>query len=691
MDPNSANLVAAVSASQKLLATAGSGASTPSAPASLVLAGRPGAPANTNGGLSVQVCGRLVNVPAESMGSLSLLSRHLASQLKLSGHSSLQFADVSGIRLNSDQDLAAALREGRHPLQASMTVAALREIEQKKTEVETKKEELAQFQWQVVVDQIASMSNQVATLTAQLQGVKDECRQSLQQASQEEVLRRERMEEAITKETQQREVGLKDIEMKVDKLVQAICAERSARDVAVHQLGSQLEQQAAQLESDRNLRTQDRAEVERLLQGMQHQVQAEQARNEEQWNWHSEAANRLEHRLEERAAADVAQQVKLNEVEANLERLRTSVSGVENALAAQSRHVQELLMRRGEELSKAVRDEMVGRENHIARFAKELETSWQSLEARLQRGREEASSATAAVAERARILEQRCAEVENDLSNHVRQQSELNQSLSDKMHVTTTSVDAMEMALKSSDVVTQTTVSRVDDIVERLVTVEEDLQQKVKADYWQPQMDALIRADQKFEAKLTALEKDMHSRLAQESAYRDGVKNQLQDTMKSCMDKIAGTKHRDGAGSSRFIEVGAANTSDDGGMVTPRCAFGSGTGPASAMVNSAGGSASALLPAGGAPPMLPLPGNGAATPTAPMQAVRAPLPGDKAQVVRQISLTGSMSPGHPGAQPRPVFVPRSMSPQASLQSVQSVQTVQNQPTQAMLRMFSPRA
>merc|ERR1740121_59745 len=362
---------------------------------------------------------------------------------------------------------------------------------------------------------------------------------------------------------------------------------------------------------------------------------------------------------------------------------------METSLAAQSRNIQELLARRGDELSKAVRDEMIGRENHIARFAKELETSWQSLESRLQRGREEASTATSAVVERARVLELRCSEVENDFANHVRQQSDTNQNMVDKIHSSTTAVDAMEMALKSSDVVTQTTVSRVDDILERLVNVEDDLQQKVRADFWQPQMDSLQRADQKFESKLASLERDVQARFAQESAQRDGVKAQLQDSMKTCMDKIAGTKPRDGSSGNRFIEVASSGNAiaagEDGGMVTPRCAFGGGTGPGSVALPSA--PSSAALPAG-TPLMLPMPANGTATPTAPGQPFRAPLPAADKQVVRQISLTGSMSPSHPGGQPRPVFMQRAASPQASLQSVQTVQT---QPSQAMLRLFSPRA
>lgn len=46
--------------------------------------------------------------------------------------------------------------------------------------------------------------------------------------------------------------------------------------------------------------------------------------------------------------------------------------------------------------------------------AQELESSWQGLEAKVTRSREEATTATANVVERVRVLEQRCATVEQD-------------------------------------------------------------------------------------------------------------------------------------------------------------------------------------------------------------------------------------------------------------------------------------
>jgi len=575
------------------------------------------------GPLSVQVCGRLVNIPPEASASLTLLSRHLASQLKMSGHTSLQFQDVAGRLIKADQDLAAALREGRHPLQASMTVLALREIEQKKSEVETKKEELAQFQWQVIIDQIANLTQQVNSIGPTIQGVRDDCKKAIDQARADLASRGERMEESVTRESQHREFAFKDVESKIEKLVQAVCAERSARDVVSHQLSAQLDAVTAGLESDRSVRLQERAEMERQYEVIKHQVDAEQSRNEEQWNWHMETAKRLDARLEERASADMAQQVRLMELEAGADRLRASVASIESALATTQRTMQELMTQRQDELRKAVRDEMVGRENHISRFAKELETSWQSLEARLQRCREEATTNNSTVAERARVLELRCAQIEHDLSTHVTAQAETNHRLTERASTVASTVDALEMSLKSSDVVTHTTVNRVGEISERLAVVEDDCRSKAKADYWQPQMEALQRADSKFEAKLATMEKEFLQRLQQEASNRDSVKTQLQESLKTCMDKIIASRP---AEKGRFAEAAAVSPGSEecsSGLVTPRCNFGMSPGGAWASRTS-----SVAVPGGQLQPCVVVPGGDKLARTiSPTRVVMRPLDG----------------------------------------------------------------
>lgn len=521
-----------------------------------------------NVSLSVHVCGRLVQVPPDAAVSLALLGRHLAAQLKLSGHGCFQFSDVSGNAIQGEEDMAAALREGRHPFQAALTVAALRDIEQKKSEVETKKEELTQFQWKVVVDQIAALSSQVVAVAGQLQAVKDECKQGLQHIREEMTMQHNRMEETIKRETHQREVGMKDAELKVDRVAQAVCAERSAREVATHQLSAQQEQAARVADEQRNVRSQEKAAMQRAVDGLKHQMEALKARSEEKFSQQFETEKRVDLRLEELGSADAVQVQRLQGLEADAERLRASVAATEATMSGQGRMMQELNQRRSEELSKAVRDEMVGRENHIARFAAELETSWRSLEVKMQRCKDESATAASSLMERARILEQRCAILEHDLQTGFQAQKDSEHALVHKVCTAANAVDTIELSLKSTDVIAQSTAVKVEGMYERLVAIEGDVQQKVGGDYWQHQMDALLRTDQKIELKLLSLEKEMQARFTQESAQREGVMAQMHNNVKTCLDKIVSTKPS--RESSRFVEV---TPSDEGSCPTPRCSF----------------------------------------------------------------------------------------------------------------------
>merc|ERR1719277_1117888 len=121
--------------------------------------------------------------------------------------------------------------------------------------------------------------------------------------------------------------------------------------------------------------------------------------------------------LEAHSAGQFEQQQRLTKLEADTDKMQGMTAGLEASLAAYQRSANEDLQRRSDELSKAVRDEMLSRENHVTRFAKDLETSWQSMESRMQRIREETSEAKATLMERARVMEHRCTELEQNFQN----------------------------------------------------------------------------------------------------------------------------------------------------------------------------------------------------------------------------------------------------------------------------------
>mmetsp|Transcript_129541 Transcript_129541/g.288798 ORF Transcript_129541/g.288798 Transcript_129541/m.288798 type:complete len:606 (-) Transcript_129541:52-1869(-) len=525
----------------------------------------PGAAMPSTRAVLVSACGQLFEMPPTVLSSMTLLLQDLAGQLKMSSSVGLQLADAGGVPIRTDSELSAVLREGRHPMRVTPTVAALREIEQKKFEVETKKEQMTQFQWQIVVDQIAAFSTELAGVAAQLQSVKDECLKSVQGCREEARLQRDQIGAAIEREALAREGSYKDVDSKVDKLAQVVSHEKSVRDVADHQLGRQIEQVASALDEERNARTHEFAESSRLVVGIRHDLDAEMKRSAETWNQHLDMVKRLDLQMEAHTAGQFEQQQRLTKLEADTDKLQGMTAGLDASLAAHHRSVSEDLQRRGDELSKAVRDEMLSRENHVNRFAKDLETSWQSMEARMHHIREDTSEVKAALTERARVMEHRCTELEQRFQCFSDTQTSKDHLLTEKVAAACSVVDTVEVGQKASDVLLHNTVSQMQDLMDRLRTAEGDLQNKAPRDYWTPQIEAFQRGVQRQETKLATLEKEMHARFYQESAQRDKSKAQIQESMKVCMDKMAGyPKH--GGGDRR--PIGAA---EDGADLRQNC------------------------------------------------------------------------------------------------------------------------
>mmetsp|Transcript_3810 Transcript_3810/g.7834 ORF Transcript_3810/g.7834 Transcript_3810/m.7834 type:complete len:616 (-) Transcript_3810:132-1979(-) len=513
----------------------------------------PGAAMPSTRAVLVSACGQLFEMPPTVLSSMTLLLQDLAGQLKMSSSVGLQLADAGGVPIRTDSELSAVLREGRHPMRVTPTVAALREIEQKKFEVETKKEQMTQFQWQIMTDQIAAFSKELAGVAAQLQAVKDDHLKTVQGHREEVNTQCSQITSMIETEAMKRETAFTEFDLKLDKLAQVVSHEKSVRDVSDHQLRKQIEQVANAVDEERNTRLQEQAESSRSLASMRHELEAEMERTAEVWNQHLAMVKNMETQMECHSTANFEQQHRLTKLEVDTDKLQGTAAALEASVAAQHRAMCEDLQRRSDELSKAVHDEMVGRENHVMRFAKDLETSWQSMEARMQRIREETNDTKATLTERSRVMEQRCAELEHAFQFQTDAQAAKDHTLFEKVTAASVVVDAVEVGQKASDVLLQNTVAKVEDLTDRLFTAEGDLQKKVHKDYWTPQMEALERGMHRHEAKLTTMEKEMNIRFYQESTQRDKAKSQIQDSMKACLDKFSPTKP--GSTDRRFVEV----------------------------------------------------------------------------------------------------------------------------------------
>mmetsp|Transcript_53861 Transcript_53861/g.155530 ORF Transcript_53861/g.155530 Transcript_53861/m.155530 type:complete len:707 (-) Transcript_53861:196-2316(-) len=516
--------------------------------------------------LLVQVGGRLLSVSAESQASYVHLMKDLASRLQVGGQAALRLADAAGSVISCNQELEAALAEGRVPLQASLTAVALRDVEQRKLDVEARKEELMHLQWQVVVDRMSEFSVEVSGIAAGLQATQDECHRSINLCQSEEAQQREQIRALIDRESATRDASVREVDQRLDKLSQALITERSARDVTAHQLQMQIERVTQMLDGEQAARAHDRSEMGRALQAMQHAVEMEQQRNSENWNQHLEMVRRLEAQLDQRSSQGGMADIGMTHLKSDSEKLRASISQMEVTVAVLKRTCEESLHRRADELSKAVRDEVVGRENHFARFAKDLETSFQSLEAKMARSREDASSSLAAVVEQTRVLERRCAAVEIDFAKHREATSEKEIAVAEKAQRAWTLADNLDASVRASDVVLKTTVTKVEALHERMVAAEKDLQMRPRHDFFKPQIESLQMYCQKQDARLTQVEKEMNAKFASEALQRDSIKADVHTSMRNCLDKISGSQSAS-AESKYASGMAPANAIGDQGFV----------------------------------------------------------------------------------------------------------------------------
>lgn len=454
-------------------------------------------------------------------------------------------------------------------------------------------------------------------MSQRLQGVKDECLEALQRYREEEVVCRDQAAVALARESTEREATLRDADAKIDRVVQMMYSERSARDVADHQLAKQLEAVSNQFDQERGTRAKEHAELSRVLEAMRHDLDAELEKNASIWNQHLDMVKRLDVLVQEQSTAELSTQQRLTCLESETEKVRATVASMESTVATQHQAMQDDLNRRGEETLKAVRNEVKARENEQRHFAKDLETSWKSLEAKMSRMAEQTELGNASMAERARVLEQRCTDVEQQLQDAAEQRSYKEQALLDKVGGAVNLVDGVDLAQKSHDVLLQTTISKVEDLVQRMITSEHDLHQKANTDFWKPQMDQFHQLAQRHDSKLSQLEKEMNSRFVQASNDRDTVKVQMQDSLKACMEKVTGIKAADWKPGGRFVEINAA------GYPQP---VGTATGVLQVITPPVSHSVSRQISQNGISPRLMVPG-GQATPGMPaVQGIRVTSP-----------------------------------------------------------------
>lgn len=608
--------------------------------------------------VKVSVCGRLLDVKPECLVSMGTLRRDLASQIKLTQPNSLQVADSAGRVIRTDEDLKYALREARYPLQAKLTVVAVHEIEQKKHEAEAKKEELVQLQWQIVVEQVGQLSSELADCAGQLQAVKDDCWKGVRSFEEKEELRRLQLTSSIQHETSEREAGQRDLYAQLERLAQMISAERCARDVSDHQLGKRIDQMQADMDLERTTRANSMAELDRKNSATRHDLELESHKNSEGHSKSFEWQKRHEVRIDDHQSTSLSLQQRLQQAEVEGEKQRSLMTNMETALQAHHRHNKADGEKRSEELQRSIRDSLLSREHDVTRLAKDLETSWQALEVRVQKSRDEANEGQLMIMERTRALEHRATEVESELADYRSLQASKHQSLNDSVSMAVSTADTVAVEKKSNDVILRTMTMKLEDLMARMKSAENDIGEKSHVEQHKPHMDSFYRALQKQEAKIQTLERDLNSRITQEGTHRDMVKAQLTDSLRTSLEKVASATiprdTRDTTDSARVRQVSMLDYQGGMAIEAPKI-------PQSASLRS-----------------------GAMSPRQSMQSMplevhsglmksAATMPMPTSLVTRQMSTptSGQFSPRHPGQGPpasaRWVHVPQgkggSMTPQ----------------------------
>mmetsp|Transcript_15600 Transcript_15600/g.35815 ORF Transcript_15600/g.35815 Transcript_15600/m.35815 type:complete len:703 (-) Transcript_15600:56-2164(-) len=491
------------------------------------------------GRLQVNVGGRLLEISPEGSVSAVLLRRELISLLNVSSSSSLQVMDSSGRYIvRTDEDLMSAVREQRVPLQAKLTTSALHEIEQKKREAESRKEELLNYQWQVVIEQIAVLSAEVRTATAQVQSYKDESDRNVQQFNDAEELRRAQIMQVIREEIAARETGERDLHAKVEASFGHINTERTARDVADSQLTHRIDQVASDLNSERSDRARSEEELHRLHSQLHHEFELEVQRMMEHYAHHEKAVRRLDDLQNDHNAVTRTYQARLDSIEAEAEKARAGIMSLDTSLQVQNRAVQDSAVRAADELDRARRDGGLGRGMDVHQMAKNMEIYQQSIEARLQKVREEAVDTRLSLDERASVIEQRCIKLEKEITDHHAQEHSKEQNMLDRINTALACVDNMVMAQKAADVVVETSSSQIAELEEQVRNVHDGMRERVRSDFLKPLMDGLQHSMQMQESKLGNLEREVNKRFSQEQQHRDSLRVQVHESVKKAFEKL---------------------------------------------------------------------------------------------------------------------------------------------------------
>mmetsp|Transcript_43834 Transcript_43834/g.103645 ORF Transcript_43834/g.103645 Transcript_43834/m.103645 type:complete len:549 (+) Transcript_43834:90-1736(+) len=424
--------------------------------------------------LQVSVAGRLLDVSSKAMPTLSFLKKELVGQLgMLCSPASLQLCDMEGRLITSDEDLQGSLEECRGPLRATLTTSALREMEQKKQEVDLHNGELTTIQWQLMIEQMTFLSLEIEGLVGQIEVLKGACAREVQQQEEAEAERRQELVEVMRKLTADRENDQTTVLSRMEGLHHAMLAEKAARDVADYQLEQRIEQLHVGLNAESNSRERAHEEMLRLHEALRKELDLEAAKNAALCRDIASAHKRLQLTVEEHLAADAMHKTRLTRLEAESDKQRCRVDALDTNLLLQGQALEAEGRRFSEEFRHLLRAGAESWGNELVRLAEDTRASHLEMEDRMRSGMAEVREIRLDGEVRFQALEERCATLEKASQDALVLGASLEKVFAEKAIAAAESATMTEATQKNSEAWLDATRIRLDDLARRTHAVEQ--------------------------------------------------------------------------------------------------------------------------------------------------------------------------------------------------------------------------
>mmetsp|Transcript_26777 Transcript_26777/g.61725 ORF Transcript_26777/g.61725 Transcript_26777/m.61725 type:complete len:554 (-) Transcript_26777:34-1695(-) len=424
-------------------------------------------------GMQISVAGRLLDVNIKAPPSLPRLKMELVAQLGMCSPASLQLRDALGNVLNTDEDLYASLQSDGRPLRASLTAHALREMEQKKAEVDLHNGELTTIQWQLLIEQMTFISLEMERLVTQVEVLKGACAREAQQEEEAEAERREDLVEVVRKLTADRQADESSLLNRIESLSHALIAEKSARDVADFQLEQRIEQVNAALNAESSARERAREELLRLQEAQRRDMELEATKTANVCRDITTSTKRVQSIVEEHVSANAMHKTRLTRLEAEADRMKAMLDTFESGTVLQAQALQAEGRRYQAEFRALLQAGAESWGQELLRLAEDTRASHLDMEERSRIVAQEVREIRLDGDVRCQALEDRCSTLERASQDALVLGASLEKVFTEKQVAAAEAASMTEASQKNSEAWLEATRIRIDEIARRTHAMEQ--------------------------------------------------------------------------------------------------------------------------------------------------------------------------------------------------------------------------